>query len=103
MNELRKIEARKKEREKKTQDLQKLITAADNQSDNRKAEKKITKKKLQHPSRPRTDGTVSFPVIVFDLRICVWYVRTLILLTTHSIFIMLILSIAKRNRRFLSS
>lgn len=31
--ELRKIEMRKKEREKKQQDLQKLITAAENQAD----------------------------------------------------------------------
>lgn len=31
--ELRKIEMRKKEREKKQQDLQKLITAAENQTD----------------------------------------------------------------------
>ena len=31
--ELRKIEMRKREREKKQQDLQKLITAAENQTD----------------------------------------------------------------------
>nr|CAD7392736.1 unnamed protein product [Timema cristinae] len=54
LNELRKIEARKKEREKKQQDLQKLITAADAQSETRKAEKKITKKKMQQ-LRPRID------------------------------------------------
>lgn len=35
MSELRKIEMRKKEREKKQQDLQKLITAADNTAESR--------------------------------------------------------------------
>lgn len=45
--ELKKIELRKKEREKKQQDLQKLITAADSNTDNRKAERKNTKKKIQ--------------------------------------------------------
>lgn len=38
LEELRRIEMRKKEREKKTQDLQKLITAADKSSDNIRAE-----------------------------------------------------------------
>ncbi len=38
---------RKKEREKKTQDLQKLITAADTNMESRRAERKATKKKLQ--------------------------------------------------------
>lgn len=38
LNELRKIEMRKKEREKKTQDLQKLITAADNSAEARKSD-----------------------------------------------------------------
>ncbi|XP_046387769.1 DNA methyltransferase 1-associated protein 1 [Ischnura elegans] len=57
LNELRKIEARKKEREKKTQDLQKLITAADSQVESRKAERKVNKKKLlHHPLRPRPDA-----------------------------------------------
>ena len=46
INELKKIEMRKKEREKKTQDLQKLITAADTNSETRRAERKATKKKL---------------------------------------------------------
>ncbi|CRL08733.1 CLUMA_CG021224, isoform A [Clunio marinus] len=53
-NEMRKIEARKKEREKKTQDLQKLISQADQQSEQaaatapqaRKQEKKLNKKKI---------------------------------------------------------
>lgn len=35
MAELRKIEMRKKEREKKQQDIQKLITAADNSAEYR--------------------------------------------------------------------
>ncbi|KAG5306128.1 DMAP1 protein, partial [Acromyrmex insinuator] len=42
--ELRKIEQRKKERDRKTQDLQKLITAADHQADPRKSERKSSKK-----------------------------------------------------------
>jgi DNA methyltransferase 1-associated protein 1 len=41
---LRKIEQRKKERDRKTQDLQKLITAADNQVDPRKIDRKSSKK-----------------------------------------------------------
>lgn len=53
-HEMRKIEARKKEREKKTQDLQKLISQADQQSEAaaattpqaRKQEKKMNKKKV---------------------------------------------------------
>ncbi|XP_067119245.1 DNA methyltransferase 1-associated protein 1 isoform X2 [Centruroides vittatus] len=46
LNELRKIEMRKREREKKTQDLQKLITAADNSAEAKRAERKGQKKKL---------------------------------------------------------
>lgn len=46
--ELKKIELRKKEREKKTQDLQKLITAADSNIDSRKADKKKATKKIHH-------------------------------------------------------
>ncbi|KAK9880530.1 hypothetical protein WA026_011768 [Henosepilachna vigintioctopunctata] len=59
LSELKKIEARKKERERKTQDLQKLISQADNQSETpKKADKKIPKKKLTNPSRPsRIDTT----------------------------------------------
>ncbi|ESO88245.1 hypothetical protein LOTGIDRAFT_179116 [Lottia gigantea] len=44
--ELKKIELRKKEREKKTQDLQKLITAADSNIDSRRTDKRIAKKKF---------------------------------------------------------
>lgn len=58
ISELRKIEARKKERDKKTQDLQKLITAADSQADPRKQERKVPRKKLQHQTRPRIDTNV---------------------------------------------
>ncbi|KAL1500989.1 hypothetical protein ABEB36_006397 [Hypothenemus hampei] len=51
--ELKKIDARKKERERKTQDLQKLISQADSQNDTpRKTDKKIPKKKVPNPSRP---------------------------------------------------
>lgn len=56
IGELKKIELRKKEREKKQQDLQKLITAADTNADNRKAERKNTKKKLQ--AREIKDGGI---------------------------------------------
>jgi predicted nucleotide-binding protein (sugar kinase/HSP70/actin superfamily) len=56
---MRSLIAAIKEREKKQQDLQKLITAADNQAETRKSEKKLTKKKLQHQIRPRIDPNVS--------------------------------------------
>ncbi|KAK6314445.1 hypothetical protein J4Q44_G00159040 [Coregonus suidteri] len=47
MQELRKIESRKKEREKKkVQDLQKLITATDTNTEMTRVECKATKKKL---------------------------------------------------------
>lgn len=46
IQELRKIETRKKEREKKAQDLQKLITAADSTTEMRRGDRKATKKKL---------------------------------------------------------
>ncbi|ENN77469.1 hypothetical protein HUJ04_013530 [Dendroctonus ponderosae] len=53
LGELKKIEARKKERERKTQDLQKLISQADSQNDTpRKTDKKMPKKKVPNPSRP---------------------------------------------------
>ncbi|XP_076068727.1 DNA methyltransferase 1 associated protein 1 isoform X2 [Oratosquilla oratoria] len=55
LSELRKIEARKKEREKKTQDLQKLISAADGSADVRKL--KTNKKKVQPTKLPKTDTT----------------------------------------------
>lgn len=85
--ELRKIEARKKERERKTQDLQKLISQADQQAEShttpaavvsgsstntggsssnansqssRKTEKKLHKKKTSHTPRPsKADTTVN--------------------------------------------
>lgn len=59
-NELRKIDARKKEREKKTQDLQKLITAADSQAEARAGEKKAQKKKVQQQRPTKIDTAVSF-------------------------------------------
>ncbi|XP_030764653.1 DNA methyltransferase 1-associated protein 1 [Sitophilus oryzae] len=56
ISELKKIEARKKERERKTQDLQKLISQADIQNDTpRKTDKKIPKKKLSNPRPSRVD------------------------------------------------
>ncbi|XP_045160572.2 DNA methyltransferase 1-associated protein 1-like isoform X1 [Mercenaria mercenaria] len=68
IEELKKIELRKKEREKKTQDLQKLITAADSNIDSRKADKKKTNKKFQQQQKikdttaqtPETTG-IKFP------------------------------------------
>ncbi|XP_033737104.1 DNA methyltransferase 1-associated protein 1-like isoform X1 [Pecten maximus] len=56
--ELKKIELRKKEREKKTQDLQKLITAADSNIDSRRAEKKHNKKKV-HQQQKLKEGLPS--------------------------------------------
>ncbi|XP_005103965.1 DNA methyltransferase 1-associated protein 1 [Aplysia californica] len=56
IGELKKIELHKKEREKKQQDLQKLITAADSNADNRKAERKNTKKKIQARELKLKDG-----------------------------------------------
>ncbi|CAL1593619.1 unnamed protein product [Knipowitschia caucasica] len=57
VQELRKIETRKKEREKKTQDLQKLIKAADTTAELRRAEKRVSKKKL--PQKRETEKPVS--------------------------------------------
>lgn len=57
IQELRKIEARKKEREKRTQDLQKLITAADTTTEQRRAERKAPKKKL--PQKKETEKPVN--------------------------------------------
>lgn len=56
LNELKKIDLRKKEREKKAQDLQKLITAADSNVDSRKTERKATKKKLAPQMKFREAG-----------------------------------------------
>lgn len=56
LNELRKIEMRKKEREKKTQDLQKLITAADSTAETRRMEKKGPKKKLLPQKHSKSEG-----------------------------------------------
>lgn len=55
--ELRKIEQRKKERDRKTQDLQKLITAADHQADPRKSERKSSKKNSSSRNRPNKTDT----------------------------------------------
>jgi len=58
IQELRKIENRKKEREKKAQDLQKLIKAADTTTELRRAEKRVSKKKL--PQKRETEKPVRF-------------------------------------------
>ncbi|RZC38168.1 DNA methyltransferase 1-associated protein 1 [Asbolus verrucosus] len=79
LTELKKIEARKKERERKTQDLQKLISQADNQSETpKKTDKKLPKKKLTNPSRPsRVDTTRVFRFAIFpnqwDVLFCSFY------------------------------
>uniref|UniRef100_A0A182LZE9 DNA methyltransferase 1-associated protein 1 n=1 Tax=Anopheles culicifacies TaxID=139723 RepID=A0A182LZE9_9DIPT len=83
LNELKKIEARKKERERKTQDLQKLISQADQQqtehhqkeqqqhhhqhqthghqnTSHKKQDKKLNKKKIQQqPRTSKVDSVVS--------------------------------------------
>ncbi|KAI4468424.1 dna methyltransferase 1-associated protein 1 family member [Holotrichia oblita] len=64
LGEMKKIEARKKERERKTQDLQKLISQADNQNETpRKTDKKIPKKKIANPSRPSKIDTSSSKIL----------------------------------------
>lgn len=60
IQELRKIENRKKEREKKAQDLQKLIKAADTTTELRRAEKRVSKKKL--PQKRETEKPVSYVI-----------------------------------------
>lgn len=66
IQELRKIEARKRDRDRKTQDLQKLISAVDKQNDNRKSlkiDKKTThhRKRIAVPVRPtRVDPNVNY-------------------------------------------
>jgi len=66
IQELRKIETRKKEREKRTQDLQKLITAADTTTEQRRAERKAPKKKL--PQKKETEK----PVKIFLFFLSAW-------------------------------
>lgn len=61
IQELRKIEIRKKEREKKAQDLQKLIKAADTTTELRRAEKRVSKKKP--PQKRETEKPVCHTLI----------------------------------------
>ncbi|XP_041357054.1 DNA methyltransferase 1-associated protein 1-like [Gigantopelta aegis] len=56
ITELKKIELRKREREKKTQDLQKLIIAADSNFDNRRAERRNMKKRITPQQKIRDSG-----------------------------------------------
>ncbi|XP_036410140.1 DNA methyltransferase 1-associated protein 1-like isoform X1 [Megalops cyprinoides] len=58
IQELRKMEAQKKEREKKAQDLQKLITAADTSTEPQRVERKATKKKFPQKRGPETQQAV---------------------------------------------
>ncbi|XP_077981141.1 DNA methyltransferase 1-associated protein 1-like [Glandiceps talaboti] len=62
IQELKKIELRKKEREKKAQDLQKLITAADINTDVRRTERKTTKKKILPQQKKREVEGVSLKI-----------------------------------------
>ena len=77
LSELRKIEARKRERERKTQDLQKLINSAD--TEHRKVHRPaagLKKKAVQTGSRPprdRVDSAVcrnGFRAIIPPPRLC---------------------------------
>lgn len=81
MQELRKMESRKKDREKKAQDLQKLITAADTNTEMRRAERKATKKKLplkremekpvyKHSHSPNRLIRNLMPTCLFVLSLC---------------------------------
>lgn len=68
LTELRKIEQRKKERDRKTQDLQKLITAADHQADPRKNERKPAKKTgASARNRPNKADTSHVIIIIIFL------------------------------------
>lgn len=70
--ELRKIEQRKRERDRKTQDLQKLITAAD-QADPRKSDKKSSKKSsTRHKSVNNSTSTVSI-LMSLKIKCSAWY------------------------------
>jgi DNA methyltransferase 1-associated protein 1 len=67
ISELKKIEQRKKEREKKTQDLQKLITAADSNVEARRSERKATKKKVQQQQKLREANVINPSVFCLSL------------------------------------
>lgn len=71
IQELRKIESRKKEREKKAQDLQKLIKAADTTTELRRAEKRVSKKKL--PQKRETEKPVWNALMLKKQRLKVLY------------------------------
>ena len=65
LTELRKIEQRKRERDRKTQDLQKLITAADHQADPRKSERKASKKNSNSSRNRPNKSDVSHVSLIF--------------------------------------
>ena len=66
LNELKKIEQRKKEREKKTQDLQKLISAAEsNIVDARKTDRKQNKKKQQQQQKQTEKNVETLPPCMY--------------------------------------
>lgn len=70
IQELRKIETRKKEREKKAQDLQKLIKAADTTTELRRAEKRVSKKKL--PQKRETEKPVWYALAQKEHMPVIW-------------------------------
>lgn len=65
LQELKKIETRKRERERKAQDLQKLIAAADSGTEGaRRAERKSVKKKLAASQQKKGGDPVQDPKVV---------------------------------------
>lgn len=70
ISELKKIEQRKKEREKKTQDLQKLITAADSNMEARRSERKATKKKVQLQQKTREANVSLKTLFLLTIFLC---------------------------------
>lgn len=78
--ELKKIETRKREREKKTADLQKLITAAETPADQRKQEKKhhigSGGYKKKHQIVSKRDSVVSYLAISAQVNLAM-FIRSL--------------------------
>lgn len=84
LTELRKIEQRKKERDRKTQDLQKLITAADHQADPRKNERKPAKKTgasaRNRPNKADTSHVIIIIIFLYYIRDIELYILNYIIL-----------------------
>lgn len=76
MQELRKIEARKKERERKTQDLQKLISGDSAFAEARKHDRRpFQRRKVQNPLKNRPPSNVSCCkiIVTFMFVIIAWW------------------------------